>query len=295
MTIKLINLLKDPNEWVREAAADELSKHQKEIVRIKLIEILKNDKHRNSRKYAAEVLGEFDNPKVIDALEDALEDKSSSVRKSALRALEKFNHPKVEKILDSATDSEYEYVEKEARGILKRKKLDKKFDEKSNNNKIDYTGDGGIEPDCNKKNSQTLREHEANTIPNNRKGKDMKYSNIQSGKKSSQINLKCNIIKRRVDSNAFFSIQSESGNYDIALNTQHEIYDNLLTISDGLEMDDPEEYDKIELINKMKKANYLLKILLGSWARMENEAPHGEKIRFKETRRLWGKILKDIL
>ncbi len=102
-------------------------------------------------------------------------------------------------------------------------------------------------------------------------------------------------MKRKVDSNAFFSIESVAGDYNIALNTQHEIYDKLLRALNGLELADHKEHDKVELSNKIKKANYVLKILLESWARMENEAPPSEKIRFKETRRLWGKILKDVI
>ncbi len=150
--IKLINLLEDPNEWVREAAADELKNHQKEIVRIELVKILKSNKHINSRKYADEVLGEFDDLKVLKALEKSLEDDSSTVRKATLRALEKFNHPKVEKILERAKDSDYKYVEKEAKSILKRKRLDKKFDEKNNKKGVSKSSKKNIEQDCNKKN-----------------------------------------------------------------------------------------------------------------------------------------------
>jgi len=107
------------------------------------------------------------------------------------------------------------------------------------------------------------------------------------------VPLKYDVIRKRIDTNAFFSVESEADLLIIALNTEHDTYDKLFGILDEIENSDEDEYDLAELRNKVEKANDSIKILLEAWARMEDEAPLTQKSKFKEARRLWGQIAKE--
>jgi len=127
---KLIELLKDPNEWVREASAEALTKYPRQNAVPKVAEMLENSKKERSRVYAAEILGEFDDEEALEALDKALEDQSPSVREEALNSIDKISHRKVIEILEKAKKSEYPDVRSEAKRILQSSKYDKSKREK---------------------------------------------------------------------------------------------------------------------------------------------------------------------
>ncbi len=107
------------------------------------------------------------------------------------------------------------------------------------------------------------------------------------------IRLKYDVRRKKIDTNAFFSVESEADLLIIALNTEHDTYEKLFGILDEIENADEEDYDVGELRNKIEKANTSIKILLEAWARMEDEAPINKKGKYKEARRLWGQIAKE--
>ena len=106
------------------------------------------------------------------------------------------------------------------------------------------------------------------------------------------LGLKYVFRKRKIDTDAFFSVESESGILMIVLNTDHDAYNKLFGILESLETVE-EGYNINDLNNKIEKAHNSIKILLEAWARMEDEATFSEKGKLKESRRLWGKIAKE--
>jgi len=125
----LVELLEDPNEWVREKSAETLSEFSKEAVIPKVSNVLKNSENERSRKYATEILGEFDDKKALEYLDLALEDESAPVRKEALNSIDKIDHEEVKDILKKARKSNFSDVKKEAKNMIKRKNLDENHED----------------------------------------------------------------------------------------------------------------------------------------------------------------------
>jgi len=119
---KLTELLEDPNEWVREASAEALTNFPSQDLIPKLADVFKSSKKGRSRIYAAEILGEFDSEKALDALSKALEDEAPSVREEAINSINKISHKKSMEILKKAKKSEFADVKREAERILRRPK-----------------------------------------------------------------------------------------------------------------------------------------------------------------------------
>ncbi len=127
---KLVEWLEDSNEWVREKSAEALKEFSEDMVIPKLSNLLNNSEYTRSRKYATEILGEFDSDEALKHLEYALKDKAPDVRKEAMNSLGKKEGEKIENILYRAQKSDFPDVRDEIKKMIKRKGLDISEDEK---------------------------------------------------------------------------------------------------------------------------------------------------------------------
>lgn len=91
----------------------------------------------------------------------------------------------------------------------------------------------------------------------------------------------------------FFTIRAVAGEIVIKLNINHPAYENLVEVLE----DSPEEnLNTTQLLSRLYKANYGLKLLLMSWARFEDEAfPPKKKTSIQDTRFEWGQYAAQFL
>ena len=93
----------------------------------------------------------------------------------------------------------------------------------------------------------------------------------------------------QLDGFQMFSVRSEQGVLQINLNTDHPIYDLLKHIEGNFEMDIQEEDPAFQ-------ASVAIRLLLSSWARMEDQkALKEEKMEIQELARDWGKQAYGVL
>lgn len=104
--------------------------------------------------------------------------------------------------------------------------------------------------------------------------------------------LRVDFTKAALTGSQLFDLSLEGGVEVIRINTNHNAYENFITLLDDFD-------DSIgceEAIRRLKKAQIGLLLLLGSWARYEDEEPNDQKrkdlanIRYK-----WGLLLDDYL
>lgn len=96
-----------------------------------------------------------------------------------------------------------------------------------------------------------------------------------------------------IDSEAFFSVEPEAGNYIIIWNKSHPLYSRL---SDLFEEIDGDKASSIEELRRIAIDMYdAIKIIVASWARMEDEASGERKGEMKKIRRVWGEICSDLI
>ena len=104
--------------------------------------------------------------------------------------------------------------------------------------------------------------------------------------------LRVDFTKAALNGSQLFDLSLEGGVEVIRLNTNHNAYENFITLLD--DFDDSIECD--DAIRRLKKAQVGLLLLLGSWARYEDEEANDQKrkdlanIRYK-----WGVLLDDYL
>ena len=91
----------------------------------------------------------------------------------------------------------------------------------------------------------------------------------------------------------FFTIKAVAGEIIIKLNINHPAYENLIEV---LEESPGENLDTKQLLSRLHKANYGLKLLLMSWARFEDEAfPPKKKTGIQDIRFEWGQYAAQFL
>jgi hypothetical protein len=94
------------------------------------------------------------------------------------------------------------------------------------------------------------------------------------------------------DSPAFFSVESLPAMLQVAVNSNHPVHDELMSVLE----DAPEGADAAELRTRLFKAAETVRLLLFSWARYEDETPEGrEKDIVKNARYDWGRLAKEFL
>ncbi|GAA3825995.1 ATP-binding protein [Sphaerisporangium flaviroseum] len=94
------------------------------------------------------------------------------------------------------------------------------------------------------------------------------------------------------DSHAFFSIDLMAGMLQVIFNEKHPLHAHLMTVLEEV----PEDASTDELRHRLARAADTFKLLLFSWARMEDEIP-GDRQREKiaDARQDWGRYARDFI
>jgi hypothetical protein len=96
------------------------------------------------------------------------------------------------------------------------------------------------------------------------------------------------------DTPAFFSIDFMAGMLQVIFNTKHPLHGELMAILDNV----PEEASADDLRHRIHQAANTFRLLLFSWARMEDEIPDNDRRRARvveEARQDWGRYARDFL
>ncbi|WP_236574749.1 ATP-binding protein [Nocardiopsis sp. FR26] len=94
------------------------------------------------------------------------------------------------------------------------------------------------------------------------------------------------------DTSAFFSIDLMAGMLQVIFNERHPLHAHLMTVLEDV----PEDADMDDLRNRLERASETFKLLLFSWARMEDETdPERDRERIADARREWGRYARDFV
>ena len=78
---------------------------------------------------------------------------------------------------------------------------------------------------------------------------------------------------------------------EIWLNAQHPVHEHLIeALADKSDDETPEE-----VVERLRKAAFTLRMLLVAWARYEDKAPAGMKDAFEDFRMDWGREARKFL
>ena len=104
--------------------------------------------------------------------------------------------------------------------------------------------------------------------------------------------LRARWISSYQDSHAFFSIDLMAGMLQVIFNSKHPLHGELVAVLEDV----PEGADTDDLRQRLTRAANTFKLLLFSWARMEDEIP-SEKQREKiaDARQDWGRYARDFI
>jgi len=122
---------------------------------------------------------------------------------------------------------------------------------------------------------------------------------IESGRSSEEAHeiaktivterLSYQFLSRQLDGYQMFSVRSVGGVLHIYLNTDHPIYDFLRHVEDELS-------DKVKETDPAYQSIVAIRLLLSSWARMEDHTENKEeRMRIQEIAREWGKHVAKFL
>ena len=105
-------------------------------------------------------------------------------------------------------------------------------------------------------------------------------------------NMRARWASSKHDSPAFFSVESLPAMLQVAVNSNHPVHDELMSVLE----DAPEGADAAELRTRLFQAAETVRLLLFSWARYEDETPEGrEKDLVKNARYDWGRLAREFL
>ncbi|MFI6434478.1 ATP-binding protein [Streptomyces sp. NPDC050759] len=94
------------------------------------------------------------------------------------------------------------------------------------------------------------------------------------------------------DSSAFFNIDLLAGMLQVSFNTEHPLHSELMTVLEDV----PEKASEAELRERLARASDTFKLLIFSWARMEDEIPSKrDRTRIADARRDWGRYARDFI
>ena len=94
------------------------------------------------------------------------------------------------------------------------------------------------------------------------------------------------------DTPAFFSIDFMAGMLQVIFNSKHPLHDELLAVLEEV----PETIDEDQLRDRLRRAADTFKLLLFSWARMEDEIPQDkQREKIADARRDWGRYARDFI
>ncbi|WP_063129997.1 ATP-binding protein [Nocardia fusca] len=94
------------------------------------------------------------------------------------------------------------------------------------------------------------------------------------------------------DTSAFFSIDLMAGMLQVIFNKRHPVHNQLMAVLEEV----PQDADADDLRDRLKQAAETFKLLLFSWARMEDETyPDKDRERIADARREWGRYARDFV
>lgn len=94
------------------------------------------------------------------------------------------------------------------------------------------------------------------------------------------------------DSTAFFNIDLMAGMLQVIFNTEHPLHSELMTVLEDV----PEDASEADLRQRLARASDTFKLLVFSWARMEDEIPNKrDRARISDARRDWGRYARDFI
>ncbi|MFD5898555.1 ATP-binding protein [Streptomyces sp. NPDC060366] len=94
------------------------------------------------------------------------------------------------------------------------------------------------------------------------------------------------------DSSAFFNIDLLAGMLQVIFNTEHPLHSKLMTVLEDV----PDNASEAELRQRLTRASDTFKLLVFSWARMEDEIPgKRDRARIADARRDWGRYARDFI
>ena len=107
-----------------------------------------------------------------------------------------------------------------------------------------------------------------------------------------KIDSKYVIDHSELDSVYMFSVRKAGGKIIVTLNIKHPLYSRLVGILDKADQfNDPSENDT----ERLEKANVALKVLIYSWARMEDEVTSKQKSELQNVRYNWSNVANEFL
>ncbi len=90
---------------------------------------------------------------------------------------------------------------------------------------------------------------------------------------------------------AFFDVESVNDVIEVWLNEQHPVHEHLIEVLAAKSEDQASE----ELVGRLQKAAFTLRMLLMAWARHEDKAPMGMKETLEDVRMDWGREARKFL
>jgi hypothetical protein len=94
------------------------------------------------------------------------------------------------------------------------------------------------------------------------------------------------------DSDAFFNIDLMGGMLQVIFNTEHPLHDHLMAALENV----PDDAGEANLRERIACASEAFKLLIFSWARMEDEIPGDrDRLRVSYARRDWGRYARDFI
>ncbi|MFF6843441.1 ATP-binding protein [Streptomyces tanashiensis] len=104
--------------------------------------------------------------------------------------------------------------------------------------------------------------------------------------------LRARWISSFQDTSAFFSIDLMAGMLQVIFNEKHPLHTQLIAVLEDI----PEDADANDLRDRLNRAAETFKLLLFSWARMEDETyPDNLRERIADARREWGRYARDFV
>ena len=98
---------------------------------------------------------------------------------------------------------------------------------------------------------------------------------------------------KRIDGDVFFSPEAEVGSLIVYMNENHVAFKHLFQVLD--DVDTNEELSETQLRRKIVHATAALKLIIGSYAKLEDEADGETRRNLQRTRRDWGRYAEDFL
>ena len=98
---------------------------------------------------------------------------------------------------------------------------------------------------------------------------------------------------KRIDRDVFFSPEAKVGSVIVYMNENHVAFKHLFQVLD--DVDTNEELSEAQLRSKVVHATAALKLIIGSYAKLEDEADGESRRNLQRVRRDWGRYAEDFL